>query len=70
MDVAPVLESVEPGRDALNPPICILVGVEDELDGRINLQLPLQGEQVLLPRTPALREQQHLPAGVHLRAET
>lgn len=70
MEVAPVLESVEPGGDALNPPICILVGVEDELDGRINLQLPLQGEQVLLPRTPALGEQQHLPAGVHLRAET
>lgn len=69
MEVAPVLKSVESSRDALNPPISTLVGIEDELDGRLHFQLPLQGEQVLLPRTPTLGEQQHLPAGVHLRAD-
>lgn len=57
MKEAPVIESVEPGGDALNSPLPILVGIKDELDGRLHLQLLLQGEQVLLPGTPALGEQ-------------
>lgn len=69
VEVAPVLKSVESGRDALNPPVSTLVGIEDELDGGLHLQLLLQGEKVLLPRTAPLGEDQHLPAGVHLRAE-
>lgn len=68
--MVPVLKGVESGRDALNPPVSTLVGIEDELDGGLHLQLLLQGEQVLLPRTPTLGEQQQLPAGVHLRAQT
>lgn len=69
MEAAPVLESVEPGGDALDPPIFILVGIEDKLNGRLHFQLPLQREQVLLPRTATLGEQQHLPTRVHLGAE-
>lgn len=66
VEVAPVLEGVEPSGDALNPPLSILVGIKDKLDGRLHLELLLQGKQMLLPGTPALREQQHLPTGVYL----
>lgn len=44
----------------------ILVGVQHILDGRLHLELLLQGEQMLLPGTAALGELHHLPTGINL----
>lgn len=63
---APVLEGVEPSGDTLDPPLSILVGVKDKLDRRLHLELLLQGKQVLLPGTPTLGEQHHLPTRIYL----
>ena len=64
---SPVLEGAEASRDALDPPLSVLVGVQEELDGGFHLQLLLQGEEVLLPGTPTLREDHHLSTGVCLQ---
>ena len=64
--ILPVLEGVEPSRDALDPPLSILVGVKYKLDGRLHLELLLQSKQMLLPGTTALGEQHHLPTGIYL----
>lgn len=37
----PVLESVEPSRDTLDPPLSILVWVKDKLNGRLHVELLL-----------------------------
>lgn len=65
-EVSPVLEGVEPSGDTLDPPLSMLVGVKDKLDGRLHLELLLQGKEMLLPGTPTLGEQHHLPTRIYL----
>lgn len=65
-EVTPVLEGVESCGDALDPPLAILVGVKDKLDGRLHFELLLQGKQMLLPGAPTLGERKHLPTGIYL----
>lgn len=63
----PVLESVEPRGDALDPPLSILVCVKDKLDGCLHTELLLQSEKMLLPGTTTLGKKQDLPTGIDLK---
>lgn len=54
LSVSPVLEGVEPGRDALHSPLAALICVQDELDGFLHPQLRLQAEEMFLPGAAAL----------------
>ena len=67
LKLLPVLEGVESGGDALDPPMSILVGIKDKLDGSFHLELLLQSKQMLLPGTATLGEQQQLPTGIYLQ---
>ena len=62
----PVIKGVEPSGNTLDPPLSVLVWVQDKLDGCFHLEILLQGKQMLLPGTPALGKQQNLSTGIYL----